>query len=169
MTDLPISFTEPLVRQLRDGVTTQSRRPRGMFDKVTPGDRLWVREPFHLPPAFDHQSPMQYLLSGARGLTFAVDGITIADGRRRFARELPKLLHRMHLIVREVRQEQLQDLTDADARAEGSADRTAFAAAWDAIHSADKYTISGRPARWADNPRVTVIRFDVMDRPLCGG
>jgi hypothetical protein len=166
VTDLPISFTEPLVRQLRAGAMSQSRRPRGLFDKLKPGDRLWVREPFHLPPAFDDQSPTQYLLSGARAVTFAADGVTIADGARRFARVLPKLLHRMHLVVREVRREQLQDLSDADARAEGSADRAAFAADWDAIHAGGKYTISGVLARWADNPRVTVIAFDVMDRPL---
>lgn len=164
---VPIGFVLPLIRQVRAGTLVQSRRPSGLFDALEPGDRLWVREPFHLEERFDHISPSQALiLAPDQRLAFAADDPVGPIGRRRFARELPRARHRSHLVVLAVRHESLQDLTDQDARLEGSADREAFALSWDALHAAGKYSINGSRIRWADNPRVTVIRFRFVDAPL---
>lgn len=168
MKTLPISFTAPLVARIRAGEIVQTRRPRGLFDKLQPGDLLWLREPFHLDQRFDHVSPSQALtMFPDQRIAFTADGTPPEHfGRRRFARELPRIAHRAHLRVGLVRLEQLHNVTDADARAEGYPDRAAYRTAWDELHAPGTRTITGDATRWADNPAVTVIAFTFIDQPI---
>ncbi|HEX7693895.1 MAG TPA: hypothetical protein VF409_05365 [Sphingomonas sp.] len=168
MTDLPISFTEAYARKLHAGEMTQARRPRGLLDQLKPGDRLWVREPFHLPARFDHVAPTQALI--APGIEIAWTATDAPQppwaGRQRFAREMPKALHRAHLIVRSLRQERLQDLSDDDAVACGFINRMIFQRHWDHMLKGGKFSVSGTAIRWQDNPAVNVIVFDVVPGTL---
>lgn len=160
MTDLPINLSAYAARRVLAGEISQLRRPTGALSRLQPKDRLWVREPFALLPRFDQVAPLQVMFTGDRTVVFVADGVGPAAGRLRFARELPKLLHRMHLVVTAVRMERLQDVTDADARIEGARDRAEFAARWDALNAPTAQSISGGKIRWADNPRMVVITFE---------
>ncbi|WP_439539510.1 hypothetical protein [Sphingomonas sp.] len=106
-------------------------------------------------------------LSPDEARAFTADGeLPALFGRRRFARELPRLAHRAHLVVGLVRLERLHDVTDADARAEGYPDRAAYRTAWDELHAPGTRTITGDATRWADNPAVTVIAFTFAAAPI---
>ena len=172
MSDGPISFTDANVRQLRAGNKTQTRRPGTRLMAYKPGDRLWVREPFRLIKRFDNIAPLQALRLHAEVASWPVDepvdhALASDIGRRRYAREMPRALHRMHLVLRGIRSERLQAISDTDASAEGVAHVAAYAALWDTLHAGGK-TIAGTPVRWAQNPIVTVLEFDVVDCPLDG-
>lgn len=171
MTDLPISFTVELIRQLRGGGISQLRRPHGLLARVVPGDRLWVREPFHLDERHEGTAPTSVLrIDPVPRIFYAAEAGDPPPGfgRRRFARIMPRAFHRMHLRIVAARDQRLQDLTDADARAEGAASRHAFADRWDRINAPQMRSITGDAIRWPDNPRVTVITFDRIDTPIPG-
>jgi hypothetical protein len=86
-------------------------------------------------------------------------------GRRRFARTLPRNCHRMHLVLTEVASGWLQDVSDEEIqRDHGLADRVAFAAGWNEVEAAN--SIAGTPTSWADNPRVTILRFQPVFAPI---
>jgi len=158
MTELPINLSAYAAARVLAGEICQLRKPTGALSRVKPNDRLWVREPFALLPRFDHMAPLQAMFTGDRTVTYLADGVG-PGGRRRFARELPKLLHRMHLVVTAVRTERLQDVTDGDARLEGARDRSEFAARWDELNAPTGQSISGGKIRWADNPQMVVVTF----------
>jgi hypothetical protein len=115
----------------------------------SPGDRLWVRERF----------------------AFAEDGSVIyaADpvkGRSRVAwqqsRHLPRHASRLTLRVLSTRPQRLQEINDADARAEGydpSRESLSpidwFARLWDRLTPIESL-------RWAANPWMWVVHFEVM-------
>jgi len=167
----PISFVVEQVTGLIDGTRTANRRPRSRLGKFAPGDQLWVREPFHLPVAFDRLSPLQFVANGSGEILWGTDAIGAAPrtlarfGRRRFAREMPRALHRFHVILQSVRTEQLHAIDDAGAQAEGFASRTAFIAAWDPLFKSG-FSITGDLVAWADNPLVDVLTFKFVAAPL---
>lgn len=148
MSDRPILFSAPMVRAILAGTKTQTRRavkpwePRLMNlrrpvpDDVSylpdftcyrstcpygqPGDRLWVRETWAfgthaLAAARDEDGPFVY----------AADGTTqgrLCD-RWRPSIHMPRSASRITLEVTGVRVERLQDISEADARAEGASCR----------------------------------------------
>jgi hypothetical protein len=59
-----------------------------------------------------------------------------------------------HIKVISIRQERLQDVSEADAQAEGFRSREDFHRIWSSIH-----TKHGR--RWEDNPLVWVLEFEL--------
>ena len=209
MADRPILFSAPMVRALLDGRKTQTRRviqpfaydpalrpgmagykpaPLGLWQvdsggpyflpRHTIGDRLWVREGFsydRLDVDRDGTLPPWYWADGN------------PDGgdwtRPKPSIHMPRLASRLTLTVTDVRAQRLQDISEADAVAEGVeplhtgyfpygittflttfiGDREVPAQCCrTASHSFEMLwnSIHG-PAAWDANPWVAAISFDV--------
>ena len=124
-----------------------------------PGDELWVKE--------------TWAISDDADLAYRADGEEPLDGDDYIWRPkwrsplcMPRKFSRITLTITAIRVERLQDITEADARAEGfesriigeqdtiaSSYRCPFADYWDSINNyPDKC--------WADNPWVWVITFE---------
>jgi hypothetical protein len=145
-----------------------------------PGDRLWVRE------TWCHTGTGVWTIADARGAT---DGTPIYKADRDEWRggekwwpsiHMPRWFSRLSLEITDVRVEQLQDISDEDAQAEGAffdgtywrggvhpikgtlqywpSPKRAFEAIW--------RTINGEES-WAQNPWVWVVSFSVV--PQNGG
>lgn len=145
MTERPILFSAPMVRALLAGTKTQTRRALapdlfissgGAVVRMAsagpattgireahcpywraPGDRLWVRETWAVPHRYDHLGPSNipplgvpthYAASEERG------GL-----RWRPSIHMPRWVSRITLEVTGIRVERLQDISEADALAEG--------------------------------------------------
>lgn len=161
---LPISLLEPTlagVRGLRQGSLC---RPGSLLKTIRPGDRLWVREPFHLPDAFDDFAPTAAIRRFAK-VAYAIDGAPPGFGRRRFAREMPRDAHRMHLVVLTAVVRRLQSVNDDEASANGFGSRDGFARAWDEENRAAR-SVTGDRVRWADDPIVTWLLIRPRFEPL---
>jgi hypothetical protein len=104
------------------------------------GDRLWVREAFRFPSSLDKESPAtigeraidagynrpwcptRYEADGARTSTwssFHTPPTDTVPGRLRAGMHMPRWASRITLEVVSVRVERLQDISEADAIAEG--------------------------------------------------
>lgn len=161
-----------------------------------PGDRLWCRETWavkRFEPCLDHEREWQSLSGPV--IRYAADGAEIqyrgdrATGRGiyhgpvesgRPSIHMPRWASRLTLYVTEVRVERLQDISEADARAEGAelfvpghgfiteaelradpgysnflAPRMGFETIWTEINGPDS---------WAENPFVAAYTF----RPVLG-
>jgi len=90
-----------------------------------PGDILWVRESWHQrgswqAPGWPEAEPEDYYWSGTRQVVYAADSANPGDGwRSRPSIHMPRWASRILLEVVSVRVERLQDIGEADARAEG--------------------------------------------------
>ncbi|WP_432675078.1 hypothetical protein [Delftia sp. 11MD] len=160
------------------------------------GDRLWVREAFRFPASLDHLSPSvcgdKALDAGYRTpwapTQFEADGSRTGEwrgfdtlpektrpGKLRPGIHMPRWASRISLEITALRAQRLQDISDADARAEGiecmagdpecgyrnyldqaSQDwslspRESFRSLWESING---------PASWAKNPWVWVVEFE---------
>lgn len=181
MADRPIIFSGPMVRALLEGRKTQTRRlackPQpgvplnpSRWRRVKPGDRLWVREAWH--PVIEGHPVALYR---------ADDKIVYHDTGRwddrliyekperwRPSIHMPRWASRLTLLVTDVKVERLQEIGEADAKAEGayqcangwsygssplagSTARGAFYCLWNSIHS---------PNAWNANPWVVVLSFN---------
>jgi hypothetical protein len=196
MTDKPIPFTGPMVRAILEGRKAQTRRvlralpqregdsyvrwpvygvPRDKFvrcgESLTPeraapyypGQRLWVRETWGNRYAGE--------------IAYRADGELAAPIKWRSPRFMPRALSRLTLLVTEVRVQRLQEISEADAQAEGAglyvpghgfitdadlrcdpgysnflAPRMGFEAIWAEIYG---------PDAWVANPWVAAISFEV--------
>lgn len=193
MRDHPIIFSGAMVRALLDGRKTQTRRlawrvaPAAVrFDdpsagltpgtpspwqRVEVGDRLWVRENYwHAPVEAGFDST-----GGCRGtLVYSADpGMTADAEERARARgikqrpsiHMPRWASRLTLTVAEVRLQHLQEISEADAVAEGLRRKEGgyrpgtrgdhigtFAHLWDSLHGA---------GAWDANPAVIALTFNV--------
>lgn len=149
MTDHPIIFSAPMVRALLDGRKTQTRRListkgqanlfngnwtdeyvlhhendewRARHVQFAPGDRLYVREAFRgdkgydaCPPSGWSHWPVHYEADGIPDLREGMG----ADGRMRPSIHMPRWASRLTLTVTNVRVQRLQEISEADAVAEG--------------------------------------------------
>lgn len=188
MTDRPIIFSAPMVRALLDGRKTMTRRlawrdgkpgdvaplkplapfqVRSPWQKVQPGDRLWVREAAHCNQSTHPVLTFYKADSSARELKF------------RPSIHMPRWASRLTLIVEATKIERLQDISDDDAVAEGlwyceEGDAAGFWFAgpdykpddvfgdgsvecyqrlWESLHGKDA---------WDANPEVVAITFRVV-------
>lgn len=88
-----------------------------------PGDRLWVKETFSFPRSFDDRKPTQILPDP--GIEYLAGGTTVNAehlcdrGKWRPSIFMPRWASRIILEVKDVRVQQLHEITDADAYAEG--------------------------------------------------
>ncbi|MDW9972060.1 hypothetical protein GOB98_18470 [Sinorhizobium meliloti] len=131
--DRPILFSGPMVRALLDGRKTQTRRmlkpqPDDILEGQIPrqlriaiGDRLWARETWQGLSFGDYQ-PTKSRLCEVRYA--ATDPCADLDAEARGypwrpSIFMPRWASRLTLIVTDVRVEQLQDISEADAIAEG--------------------------------------------------
>lgn len=133
-----------------------------------PGDRLWVREKFQplFASGFDHNTVDWKTGKGYACRYVATDGIVEwMDGddhmtdRCMPSIHMPRWASRLTLEVTGVRVERLQDISEADAIAEGSqcagvpaalTNFAAYAKLWEKING---------PGSWALNPWVWVVEF----------
>jgi hypothetical protein len=119
------------------------------------GDRLWVREAWAYTTDYDGQ----FLMDGRKALYRADNETMITPRRWRPSIHMPRWASRITLEITAVRVERVQDITDADAIAEGAqcagvpaslTNRGAFSKLWDRIHG---------EGAWARNDWVWVVEF----------
>jgi hypothetical protein len=203
MTDHPIIFSAPMVQALLAGRKTMTRRlawgkarrlawqPKDQpaaqrpsdWQRVKPGDWLWVKERlcshghFGFPLSFGPQ-----IRDGdrARVWSYFADGRPDPTGSRPSI-HCPRAFSRLTLIVTAAKIERLQDISNADAIAEGvqlrwlksancaprphyfidagcsiehsgGSAREAFERLWDKLHG---------PESWDANPEVVALSFAV--------
>ena len=193
MTERPILFSAPMVRAILNGNKTQTRRvvkgmalrwlrpdhftpeftalpENGLCPYGQPGDRLWVRETFQ---RFTDDGEILYKAdpAGFEAMNeYKRD--ECLEARWRPSIHMPRRFSRISLEITAVRVERLQEISEADARAEGAmfhdggqighsgwrhdysdvhADaRSSFARIWNNING---------PGSWDKNPWVWVIEF----------
>lgn len=171
----PILFSGPMVRAILAGTKTQTRRvvkvEPGKLDVgenpacpygVPGGSRLWVRETWYddnatrdaEPIPTSHDDFIHYRADGE-----AHDQFEELDGFLRWRPSIfmPRWASRITLEVTEVRVERLQEITEADAWAEGIAAHVVrpihdYAALWDSLNAK-------RGFGWDTNPWVWVVSF----------
>lgn len=146
--------------------------------KWQPGDRLWVREAWRTTDTLDKYSPAEIAHQCAEAgylgpwapVLYVADNSVINwekgdEGRRRASMHMPRWASRITLAVTAVRVERLQDITIADALAEGALEsglpyvgamtcdqaRIAFSLLWDSLHG---------KLSWEENPWIVVISFE---------
>ncbi|MBS1170124.1 MAG: hypothetical protein H6R01_1042 [Burkholderiaceae bacterium] len=184
MKERPILFNGAMVRAILDGRKTQTRRivkpqPQMVTDRSIkpwsgdqksllellqqtgrncphgqPGDRLWVRESMLFDPD--------------QGWRYSADGCDVIDegygksNQRCPSIHMPRSCSRINLEITSVRVERLQDISEADAKAEGFS--PCFSNDGDQIESAagvflhEWWSIYGEDSVRA-NPWVWVIEF----------
>lgn len=147
MTDIPILFNGPMVLAQLEGRKTMTRRlawrnvieqvgtdyhPLGNgppepitrlvkkpthWQKVKPGDRLWVRETWRTHAMFDGLKPRDIT---ARSIHYVADG-SAKSGKTRVSIHMPRWASRITWIVTDVKIEPVQEISERDALAEGIA------------------------------------------------
>jgi hypothetical protein len=122
-----------------------------------PGDRLWVREAWQITGRLGTEYAVWYPAGGeAVGIDVGFEGPSpkwdamIHDDRVRPSIHMPRWASRITLEVTGVRIERLQDISEADARAEGVVDTLAFEELWDSINGS---------GAWDANPWCWCISF----------
>jgi hypothetical protein len=161
-----------MVRALLDGRKTQTRRlAHQPWLSAQPLDRLWVREAHRFTPSGDQRGPTR-----CGPVFYEADqhwfmGQVYPKGRLRPSIHMPRWASRLTLTVTEVRRQQLQEITEEDARAEGmpitwdgkpydppASDpwqgygRYCFSSLWSELHG---------PGSWDANPEVIALTFTV--------
>ncbi len=136
-----------------------------------PGDRLYVREAWRVAECYNDKSGAELdgILS-ARNVQYeaVVPWLGVVAGRYRHARFMPRWASRITLEITDVRVEPLQEISQADAIAEGAPpshpsidvisreygyedfSRSWYAQLWEQING---------PGSWLDNPWVWVVCF----------
>jgi hypothetical protein len=173
MTDRPISIRpKPLAAILASPTgRVRLRRPGdGLYKRLVPGDRLWLREAFYLPRRFNSRAPSQ-----AEGLcegpVFAVDlkgadPAALGLGGSRAAHTLPRFWSRFTFAVLGVTRQPLLDITEEEARAEGFSSREFWLRDWDDMVSAVSGRLRSRSS--LGNPQVLVLDLQLHRQPVDG-
>jgi len=105
---------------IENGAWKKRRIPYGLA-----GDRLWIKEPWKTDKSLDDKQPsmfckwpVKYLATGDIKKHGALFGNT--DGKIRASINMPRWASRIELAIADVRIERVQDITEADAIAEGA-------------------------------------------------
>ena len=192
MTDRPVIFSAPMILALLGGRKTQTRRlawraparscpgvecehgfdacprcdaPRASpWQRVKPGDRLWTRENWYAARGADSVKPREMTpdwgVAYAATYSYAETGL---HGKTRPAIHMPRWASRITLTVTEVRRQRLWEISDHDARAEGThgyrqlEGYPAFRAIWSDLHGAEN---------WDANPGIVALTFTVERRNI---
>lgn len=172
----PIIFSGPMVCAILDGRKSVTRRickgarelscardwPLDTCPFGVPGDRLWARETWAL---VDDRSKPSTRASGVLYRATDERASSFSGSRRwRPSIHMPRWASRLTLEVVSVRVERLQEITEEDAKAEGTAQALCnfpdplcpmFAMAWERLHG---------PGSWAANPWVWAVSFRRVER-----
>lgn len=211
MAERGIIFSAPMVQALLDGRKTQTRRlinpqPSLPIDTIfrsgrkwwtgdcltaekdedlkvpiAIGDRLYVREAWHVRSEFSDVIEVGYRASENRGHTEYVEQIPVGKtvpGKGKWPRfpnygpsiHMPRWASRITLTVTGVRVQQLQEITLGDICAEGLATSiydfkpatyggVVWADLWNSLHTKPGTT-------WDDNPWIYALTFDVERRNI---
>lgn len=126
MTVRPISLPAADVALIAHHRRSSVRRlVQSQIGQVQVGDRLWVREPFHLEDSFNQVAPLVALDCGSERVWYSSDGDPLPGlGPQRYARAMPRALSRLWLRVDAVRVGPLQSITADEALAEGAYHRS---------------------------------------------
>lgn len=169
MKERPILFQGAMVRALLAGTKTQTRRVRTkplLCPYGQPGDRLYVREAFSGAHCMGAAPPSKWGRSSR--LWYWADGNpTTGDWTKpKPGIHMPRWASRILLELTEVRVQRLQEISDADAEAEGVREWVAGACAADNLHG---YTAVGYysllwdqingAGSWDANPWVFALSF----------
>lgn len=194
MRERPILFSAPMVRALLADTKTQTRRVvkepswalpgslhlfnglpwaddplRGNRDVACPygqpGDRLWVREAFmHEPADYCWEASVSIPCRPA-STVYRADFHESQPGEGwKPSIHMPRSLSRILLEITAVRVERLQDISEADAQAEGcdprqvEEDDTVLEGQWREGYRSLWEQING-PGSWDANPWVWVVEF----------
>lgn len=149
-----------------------------------PGDHLWVRETWAAPDYCDEIKPSEFAsctwYRADDSGPFETGAIPVPGekrGRWRPSIHMPYWASRITLRISDVRVERLQEISEADAKAEGiqyserlegytveegnffhcSDPRRSFEGLWESINGPDS---------WDENPWVWVIEFEVIPKNL---
>ncbi len=185
MTTIPVLYSGPMVRALLEGRKTQTRRmawrdaEKGAgvpvptrWQKVKPGDQLWVREAWRSKcNEAGHQECVIYCATDADKLRDTMNGSL----KFRPSIHMPRWASRLTLEVTAAKMERLQDISEEDAIAEGlewiaptygvkgvatswhGNPRISFAELWKSIYG---------PGSWDDNPEVVALSFRVIKQNI---
>ena len=171
-TERQILFSAPMVRAILNGTKTQTRRivkhsPDDdcpyLENKIAtrcpygqPGDRLWVREAWRTVAEADAIPPRD-LREAQRIWYDAETPHQPGAGKCRPSLFMPRWASRITLKITGTRLERLNDISEADAIAEGvlttpgqDTPRTAFRALWESINGMGS---------WEINPWLWVVEF----------
>ena len=159
--------------------------PPTLWQKARKGDRLWVREAFcdMILPELLGGAPQRFLaykagrrmmhpsgcdLSKPETWPISIEPDTIPSAAKwRPSIHMPRRASRLTLVVTDTRIERLQDISEADAQAEGAKlyvcgqgkdHRTGFVYLWGGLHDGSK--------GWLANPEVVVISFETHRRNI---
>lgn len=178
MVERPILFSAPMVLALLAGAKEQTRRickgqrelsshwdyPLDLCPYGERGDRLWVRETFQMVGGGDPGVPIYRANWREDALARGLENVPDKDpGHWKPSIFMPRAICRITLCVTDVRVERLMDISEQDAKAEGTTlvsqnqvhsdtHRTAFANLWNSING---------PAAWNANPLVWVVSFSL--------
>lgn len=141
-----------------------------------PGDRLWVRETYRFGRGYDGVRPSEVAKCQNAIVQYEVDGALrtiggrylfgdgpFTPGKTRVSIHMPRQASRITLEITDIRAERLQDISEADAKAEGVQQSSAvemadgspcysaeFRRLWESINGTGS---------WAANPLVWAITF----------
>lgn len=120
--DRGIIFSAPMVRAILAGQKTQTRRlASSPLAKVIPGDRLWVRESYRLGRQWDDFKARE--ADQSTRVWHEVDRDNCdAHGKLRPSIFMPRWASRITLMITDVRFEPVDQISEADALAEGIAE-----------------------------------------------
>lgn len=196
MKELPISMVPDLVLATMDLRKTNTRRPKQPQENsapYSPGDLLYIRESTRLIDTFlgcthltglngNNRGKFQYQADGAEtGWVEYPERLAVLQKGKCVPNGCYKELARIWLQVKEVGEERLQDISEADAKAEGlkrinmfvheewggvephpvgqnhyswyDDPRNAFRHLWELIYGKDS---------WQQNPIVWVVKYDLI-------
>ncbi len=159
MIDHPMRFKPEMIRALLDGRKTQTRRERYM-NPYSVGDRLWVKEAWQALAEYDHLKPSEIPVGS--DLIYNEDRPNFPwSSRKRSSLFMPKWASRITLVITDVRVQRLNDISDADALAEGfpSSATGDYCDYREWYH--DLWEFINGPNSWEDNPFVAAYTFTV--------
>ncbi len=162
MKEHPILFKGEMVRALLNGTKTQTRRTN-LKTKYVVGDRLWVKETW---TDRDNDGDLIELIFRADGKEYSDGNGFLFEPKWKSSLFMSRKQSRILLEITALREENLNDITEEDAKEEGAEllkeylpmkvgfnYRQAYGGLWESING---------PGSWDENPVVKVISFKVV-------